>query len=146
MRKIILFLSIVLSTAYTNIHAQAVKASPNAQTVVRLNYDKEKYTFSEFLAHTPVITNAQVVEPSGALVETLSNPKNLSCEVYLTPKQGDVVKLKDLQSLFDKKTNAYLQNIMKDGGKIMFTNLEITTSKGKKQAVNPYTFIILPQQ
>lgn len=35
---------------------------------------------------------------------------------------------------------------MKAGGKIIFTDIEITTSQGKHKAGNAYTFIILPQE
>lgn len=146
MRKVILFLSLILSTAYTNLHAQAPKASSNAQTVVALNYDKEKYTINEFLAHQPVIRNAQLVEPSGSLVETYSNPKDLKAEVTFLPTGGDPVQYKSLSMLFDAKNKSYIQQLMKNGGKVTFTNLEVTTSKGKQKAVNPYTFIIAPQQ
>mgnify|MGYP001060443768 CR=1 FL=1 len=146
MRKIILFISIVLSAAATNLQAQAPKASPNAQTLVILDYDKEQYTISDFLAHTPVIKQAQLVEPTGVMLETFQNPKNLNCVVHLVPKNGDAIEYKNLKMLLDKKNHDYIQQTMKNGGKIIFTDLEVTTSKGKHKAVNPYTFIILPQE
>lgn len=146
MRKIILFLSIVLSTAYANVHAQAVKASPNAQTLVVLNYDKEQYTISDFLAHKPVISKVHVVEPSGAMLETLNNAKDLQAEVTFIPTTGNPLTYTKINGAFDAKNKSAIQDLMKNGGKITFTNLEVTTAKGKKQAANPYTFIIVPQQ
>ncbi len=146
MRKIILFISIVLSAAATNLHAQAPKPSPNAQTLVILDYDKEQYTISDFLAHTPAIKEVQLVEPTGVMLETLKNPKNLTVVVYVIPEQGDIIQYPNLKMFLDPKHHDYLKNIMKAGGKIVFNDLEVTTSKGKHKAANPYTFIILPQQ
>jgi len=145
MRNIISFFCIILSAAYTNVQAQAPKVSPDAQTLVILDYDKQQYTISEFLAHTPAIKEAQIVEPTGVILETLKNPKNLTGVIYIIPEQSDVIKI-NLNTILDKKLHNYLKNVMKAGGKIVLTDIEITTSQGKHKAGNAYTFIILPQE